>query len=240
MTSEANILGEGMGTVELLDVLGGDLANVNGARASFNTRKEKFDGQDERLLNRLAEQVEQTPLRHTYVQLYIEAPEFVARQWYKHIVGCEYAFKDLPWSEFSQRYKEVPPKFFIPKFFRAQSDTNKQASGSALEGAAQGYSKCLYADSLITAVKAYNELLAQGVAREQARLVLPLSTFTSWVWTASLQAIVHFCALRDEAGAQQEIQHYAKAVRAIVEPLAPVSFAALLKQHPLTLKRANS
>jgi thymidylate synthase ThyX len=128
-----DILGDGIAQIELLDFLGGDLAAVNGARASFATRKADFDDKDARLLGRLGRDIHHTPLRHTYFQFYIEAPEAIARQWFKHCVGCEYSFKDLPWSEFSQRYKDVPCKFYIPRHLRRQSNTNKQASAGRLK-----------------------------------------------------------------------------------------------------------
>lgn len=229
-----NILQDGIGQIELIDFLGGDLNNVNGARASFATKKEVFDNKDARLIARLGGDIHHTPLRHTYVQLAVEAPEFVARQWYKHVVGSEYAFKDLPWSEFSQRYKEVEPKFYVPQEIRGQSDTNKQASVAARLAFVEPED---FEDEFLVVTSAYRHYIDSGVAREQARIVLPLATYTSWVWTASLQAVVHFCALRDEPGAQWEIQQYAKALKDIVRPLAPVSWEALEKNHPMSLKK---
>jgi thymidylate synthase (FAD) len=82
----------------------------------------------------------------------------------------------------------------------------------------------------------YRALLSKGVAREQARFVLPLNVYTSWVWTASIQAVVHFCALRDHESAQWEIQQFAKALRSLVRPLAPHSWDALWESHPVVLK----
>jgi thymidylate synthase (FAD) len=232
-TSVTDILGDGIAQIDLIDFLGGDLAAVNGARASFASRKAAFDDKDAKLLARLGRDIHHTPLRHSYFQFYIEAPEALARQWYKHCVGTEYAFKDLPWSEFSQRYKEVPAKLYIPREFRQQSGANKQASCGAVDDPMRA--GCVYRWVTQLAVWGYHGLLKLGVAREQARFVLPTAIYTSWVWTASLQAIVHFCALRDHPGAQWEIQQFAKALQSLVQPLAPHSWDALWQSHPLVL-----
>lgn len=226
-----NILGDDIGSIALLDSLGSDLAAVNGARASFGKEKETFDEKDARLLERLGNDQHQTPLRHVYVQLHIKAPEFVARQWYKHVVGCEYAFKDLPWSEFSQRYKEVKPEFYVPQNLRSQDSKNKQAS--VVDHGSIDFMPMQW--MLDRAYDNYKTLLDAGVAREQARLVLPMATYTEWTWTASIQACVHFCALRQHPGAQWEIQQYAQALETIVRPLATHTWATLMKNHPLNL-----
>ncbi len=231
MPKVINILGDHIGQLELIGHLGGDLANVNGARASYGTERQVFTGADARLLGRLGEDGHNTPLRHTYVQLHCKAPEFIARQWYKHIVGCEYSFKDLPWSEFSQRYKEVAPEFYVPQELRGQALDNKQASVEVQW--INTHAKVVLQNASIVAFSTYRQLLDLGVAREQARLVLPMSTYTSWVWTASIQACVHFCALRNHGGAQWEMQQYAIALEELVEPLAPHTWKTLMKNHPL-------
>ena len=123
------ILDDEFSAIELLDVLGGDLANVNGARSSYGKHKAALDEKDSKLLSYLGANAHTAPLRHTYFTLRVKAPEFIARQWYKHVVGAQYAFNDLPWSEYSLRYSEVPDEFYIPKRARVQSHgENKQAS----------------------------------------------------------------------------------------------------------------
>lgn len=232
MSKVVNILGDHIGEVNLIDWLGGDLASSNGARASFGREKQSFDEADSRLVERLGKDQHQTPLRHTYIQLHVKAPEFVARQWFKHLVGCEYGFKDLPWSEFSQRYKEVTPEFYVPVQLRGQSIENKQAS---IENLGKNWLIDRMGEAVGDAWDTYRMLLNAGVAREQARIVLPLATYTEWTWTASIQAVVHFCALRNHPGAQWEIQQYAYALEELVEPLAPYTWASLMKNHPLNL-----
>jgi thymidylate synthase (FAD) len=147
----------------------------------------------------------------------IKAPEFVMRQWYKHVVGIETTSssvtKDHAWNEISGRYVEVE-EYYVPEVYRAQSDDNKQASEGEVEdqkGALQSWE-----DSIVHAKIFYEGLLRRGVAKEQARAVLPLSQYTQVWWTASFQSIMNFIELRDEKTAQVEIQEYARALKEIM------------------------
>ena len=205
------------GFVEVLDVLGSEMTVVNSARVSFGKRKEKWDKSDERLVRYLAKNKHFSPFRHLQVQFHIKAPEFVMRQWYKHVVGIETtsnsAVKDHAWNEISGRYVEVED-FYYPQFFRKQSDDNKQASEGEIDDQMQGY--FLWEKGLEQIKQSYKELLELGVAKEQARAILPLSQYTEVYWTASFQAIMNFIELRDEPTAQWEIQQYAKVLKVIM------------------------
>ena len=124
------------GFIEVVDSLGNDLTVVNSARVSFGKRKEKWDKSDERLVRYLAKYKHYSPFRHLQVQFHVKAPEFVMRQWYKHVVGIEttssHVTKDHAWNEISGRY--VPyDEFYMPTEFRKQSDDNKQASDGLIE-----------------------------------------------------------------------------------------------------------
>ena len=115
------------GFVEVLDKLGNDLSVVNSARVSFGKRKETWDKSDERLVTFLAKHKHFSPFRHLQVQFHIKAPEFVMRQWYKHVVGIETTSssvtKDHAWNEISGRYVPVE-EFYIPEIWRKQSKDN--------------------------------------------------------------------------------------------------------------------
>ena len=109
----------------------GDIIAVNAARVSFGNRKETMDENDERLLDYLVKNKHDSPFRHPQCTFRIKAPEFVMRQWYKHIVGIAYTPEREPdhaWNEISWRYVEYEPEFYIPTKFRKQSKYNKQAS----------------------------------------------------------------------------------------------------------------
>ena len=124
------------GFVEVIDTLGSDLTVVNSARVSFGKRKEKFTSADAKLVRYLAKYKHYSPFRHIQVQFHIKAPEFVMRQWYKHVVGIETtsssSTKDHAWNEISGRYVPVED-YYMPTVFRAQSDDNKQASEGEVE-----------------------------------------------------------------------------------------------------------
>jgi len=201
------------GFIEVIDSLGNDLTVVNSARVSFGKRKKKFDKSDERLVRYLAKHKHYSPFRHLQVQFHIKAPEFVMRQWYKHVVGIETtsnsSAKDHAWNEISGRYVEVED-FYIPEIWRKQSKDNKQASEGQLDDEHNSRAKWYYQVALNTTKNLYDRMLIMGVAKEQARAMLPLSQYTEVYWTASFQAIMNFIELRNEKTSQIEIQEYAK------------------------------
>ena len=210
------------GFIELLDSLGNDLTVANSARVSFGKRKKTYDKSDERLVRYLAKHKHFSPFRHLVVQFHIKAPEFVMRQWYKHVVGIEttssYPTKDHAWNEISGRYVPVE-EYYIPENWRQQSEDNKQASEGSISGqeeAAEAYAKAIQIGK-----HNYEKLLKLGVAKEQARIVMPLSQYTEVYWTASFQAIVNFIELRDEPTAQWEIREYAKVLKSIMFDIYP-------------------
>lgn len=212
--------------VGLIASMGNDLTVVNAARLSFGATSTELNEKDIKLIEYLAKHKHTSPFRHVMFQLNVEAPEFVARQWYKHVVGAN--FNDSGWNEVSQRYTERH-MFHFPDEFRKQSANNKQGSdpNEKLSKVAQETAQLVYLDACNGATYAYDKLLALGVAREMARMVLPLSVYTEFVWTASLQAVVHFCKLRNHEGAQMEIQDYADAVEELCRPLVPHSWESL-------------
>jgi thymidylate synthase (FAD) len=210
------------GFVRLIDHMGSDLSVVNAARVSFGKVKSSFEDSDAKLVDYLAEHEHTSPFRHTALTLHVKAPIFVFRQWMKHRIGSEF-------NEISGRYVEFPEdEFFVPEQFRRQAKVNKQGSEGRIGEAEHGKALETYLASCRSAVAHYKELIALGVCREQARCVLPLALYSEVYWTVSLQAVAHFIRLRADSHAQWEIQQYAAAVRAVVEPLYPVGLRALL------------
>tara|TARA_Y100000034_G_scaffold119353_1_gene161066 strand:- start:965 stop:1660 length:696 start_codon:yes stop_codon:yes gene_type:complete len=207
------------GFVEVIDSLGNDLTVVNSARVSFGKRKKYWDKSDGHLVRYLAKHKHFSPFRHLQVQFHIKAPEFVMRQWYKHVVGIETTStsvtKDHAWNEISGRYVPVED-FYIPEVWRKQSDDNKQASDGVLDDLQQKRMNNVYNDFIRQVEMSYDMMVDAGMAREQARIVLPLSQYTEVYWTASFQAIMNFIELRDESTAQWEIQQYAQVVKGLM------------------------
>ena len=212
----------GKGFIKVIDKMGDDLRIVNAARVSFGKQKQEFDSKDRGLVKYLIKHKHFSPFRHCMVCFHIKAPEFVMRQWYKHVVGCEMtsssSTKDHAWNEISGRYVPVH-EFYKPEEFRKQSQNNKQGSEGTLESASEAIK--IWEEALWNVQDAYNQLLTLGVAKEQARCILPLAQYTEVYWTASFQAIMNFLELRDEATAQWEIRQYAIAMKELMLTLFP-------------------
>ena len=210
------------GFIEVVDSLGNDLTVVNSARVSFGKRKTVWSASDRRLCKYLAKHKHYSPFRHLQVQFHIKAPEFVMRQWYKHVVGIETtsnsSTKDHAWNEISGRYVEVED-YYIPNVWRKQSEDNKQATEGAVEE--QDAAKHHWNMALFHMKEQYQKLLDMGVGKEQARIVLPLSQYTEVYWTASFQAIMNFIELRNEKTSQWEIQQYAKVMLELMKETFP-------------------
>ena len=202
------------GFIDVVDVMGSDLSVVNAARVSFGKRKEEMTPGDTKLIRYLWTHMHTSPFRHASIQFHLKAPIFVLRQWMKHQVGCA-------WNEISGRYVVFEPDFYIPDNWREQHESNKQGSKGSV--ADQTAASELYEATLKQQFDAYNELLAQGVCKEQARMVLPVATYSECYWTCSLQAIMHFLSLRLDAHSQWEIRQYAAAVFALVKERFTVS-----------------
>ena len=212
------------GYIEVVDTLGDDLTPVNAARVSFGGRSKDFTDKDRRLSKFLIKHKHFSPFRHQHVMMIIKAPEFVLRQWYKHVVGIEttstHSTKDHAWNEISGRYVEVED-FYFPEVWRKQSEDNKQASEGQLEGINSKIVENIYIDHMTSTLQHYETLLMKGVAKEQARILLPLSQYTQVWWTASFQSVMNFIELRDEPTAQWEIQQYAKVLKQVMLDIFP-------------------
>ncbi len=203
------------GFIEVVDSLGNDLTVVNSARVSFGKRKSVWSAADRRLVKYLAKYKHYSPFRHLQVQFHIKAPEFVMRQWYKHVVGIEtsssHSTKDHAWNEISGRYVPVED-FYTPDVWRKQSEDNKQASEGVLDDLQQKRMTSTYNEYMRQVEMAYDRMIDAGMAKEQARIILPLNQYTEVYWTASFQSIMNFIELRNEKTSQWEIQEYAKAL----------------------------
>jgi thymidylate synthase (FAD) len=210
-----------VGFVDLVDKMQHDTALkvVNAARISHGKRKEAFDEKDEKLVKFLWDNEHTSPFRHTYYTFHIKAPIFVFNQWKKYQIGSTWMSNELydsdkgcSWNEVSGRYTELEPEFFYPNEFRSNTKHNKQSSDSnpELDQVVLQYRIKLACDE---AYRTYKAFIDSGVAREQARLVLPQNIYSESYWTVSLQAVLHFLNQRLKPDAQKEIQMYAKLIK---------------------------
>lgn len=216
---------------EYISHMGDDLMVVNAARVSFDKESEwdyfehsdVLNTKDEKLISYLSKHGHWTPFSHPQITLREAVPIFVARQRFKHMVGFTY-------NEVSRRYVDDEPTFYVPDVWRSRPEGSvKQGSGDvhpADKEIQECYSRLLY-DEDFGVISLYNLMIEQGVAPEQARMVLPQSMYTSYYVTGSLAAFARAYKQRVGSHAQQEIQELAKQWGEIIEPLFPVSWKAL-------------
>ena len=220
-------LEDGKSLVVLVDSMGNSLSVVNDARQSFEQRSEEWTERDEKLINYLAREHHTSPFRGVVFKWFVKAPLFICRQWWKHTVASTYVDDQLGWNEKSFRYCSAEDaQFYTPRQFAKQSKSNRQASEGVLESNDEALAQQLYAQALQGCVQAYEGLLLTGVSKEQARAVLPPCMYSSFVWTCSLQTLLHFISLRVEKGAQSEIAAYARSLQTLARPVAPEVFKA--------------
>ena len=203
----------------LIDSMGSDLTVVNAARVSFGKKKKKFTKGDERLINYLASHNHWTPFGHCTMQFHLKAPIFVARQLGKHQVG-------LVWNEISRRYVDDEPEVYIPDSWRGRAEDKKQGSD---EDKIVWKRWTNYEALIKTCVGEYERMLEGGICPEQARMVLPQSTYTEWYWTGTLMAFARVCNLRCKEDTQKETRELCWGINNLVEEVFPVSWKALRK-----------
>jgi len=205
--------------IELLETFGNDLTIVNAARVSFNKESTEMTNRDEKLIKYLAEHNHNSPFFHPQLRFRIKMPIFVAREWFRHTIG-------FARNEVSRRYVDTPPELWFPTEFRERDPNLKQ--GSKETSVENPEVKEVYDQAMRDALKAYDTLLAQNVAPEIARAVLPLSLYTEFIETGSLAAYARLCKLRLDPHAQKEIQEYAQQISELIEKAFPIAWKCLV------------
>ena len=213
MNKEYKILDKGF--VRLIDHMGSDDSICEAARVSYAANnKKRTEDSNEKLINYLMCNEHTSPFEMAEVIFHVKLPIFVARQWIRHRTGS--------FNEVSGRYTELTD-FHCPDEIREQSRDNKQGSSgeiSQYDFKFEEYNRNAFDD--------YSDMVSGGVAKEQARIVLPLSTFTEWYWKTDLHNLFHFLKLRMHHHAQKEIREYANCIAGIVSELYPLSYGAFL------------
>lgn len=205
------------GELTLVDFMGGDHSVVQSARISNGAVLPEWRGvPDEKLINFLGSHNHLTPFEHSVFTFYVKCPLFIAREWQRH--------RTFSYNERSGRYKKFEPEFYIPTSWRKPDPDNKQSS---IDYGEDYYADGLYQVACLRAFKQYERLLNAGVAREMARMVLPLSLYTEFYVTGNFRNFMHFLELRNTPEAQVEIRVYAQAIASILEDKMPLSYRAL-------------
>lgn len=198
------------GWIELVDAMGDDQSIVEAARVSY-LGESKGAEQDERLIRYLLKNGHTSPFEMVEFKFRVKAPILVARQWMRH--------RTWSYNEVSRRYTDEDITFMVPDVLRGQANDNKQMSAGEL----------MNSESLIPYIKrtyeacnrVYEMLIGEGVAREQARMVLPVGMYTMFYAKTDLHNLMHFIDIRNHPHAQEEIRVYAEAMLELISKVVP-------------------
>ncbi len=219
------------GFVRVVDYMGNDAAIVQAARVSYGKGTRQLRG-DTGLINYLLRHRHTTPFEMCEIKYHVKLPIFVARQWIRH--------RTANVNEYSARYSILEKEFYIPapEHLATQSADNRQGRGETLEGAAAERVLELLESDAAQTYGHYEEMLNErsdgtvidqdraGLARELARMNLPLNVYTQWYWKIDLHNLLHFLSLRADPHTQYEIRAYAEAMLETLRRWVPATYDA--------------
>ena len=225
------LYGDGIGFVDYVTHSGTDLTVVNSARVSFGVEKSELDQRDKRLIRYLIRHKHTSTLEHCGITFRFTVPLYVRSQHHRH--------RTWSYNEISRRYTDVGIEFYEPKEFRTQHKSNRQASNidelinpeMSFQNPHMTHATTRTASELVVehhrnSLKFFDDLIAAGVCREQARGVLPQNLYTKYYGTVNLSNLLKFIDLRTHMGAQWEIQKVAEACLEIATDLFPETVGA--------------
>lgn len=192
------------GYIELVDLMGDDYRILQTARVSTGAKPSKGDEKDRGLIRYLYNNEHMTPFESVVTTWRMKAPIFVARQHFRH--------RTMSPNEASQRYTVVDSEYYVPDYFRIQSEYNHQASVKCMDEKTNNMLKIDYMNTMEYIIEEYNYMLEDGIAREQARMILPTSMYTNYYFTVNLRNLFHFLELRLDEKAQYELRQYAESI----------------------------
>lgn len=195
------------GFIALVDYAGTDASVAQAARVSTGSAS-KGPKDDRRLIRYLWRHGHHSPFEHVETVFHMRLPIFVARQIVRH--------RTASINEHSARYSTLTDEFYVPQAFRAQTGPDRQTGDAPLPDAVADQAAATVAQAARLTYQAYTDLLALGVARELARVILPVGVYTEWYWKIDLRNLLHFIRLRIDRHAQAEVRVYAEAMAQIV------------------------
>jgi len=215
------------GFVRLDDAMASDLSVVNGARVSFARHKTEMSEADEGLIRFLMRERHMTPFEHNAFRFHVRCPIFVAREWFRHRIGS--------FNEFSMRYARATDDFYVPEADDVRTQVGKpgaytfESVDEELAERTREELREVYEHAYAT----YQRLVEAGVARELARLAIPVGAYTEFYWTVNARSLMNFISLRAAEAAQREIRRYAEAVERFFAEKMPVTYDAFVSNGRL-------
>lgn len=223
LDAEIKVLDHGF--VRLVDYMGNDRRIVQAARVSYGSGTKTFR-EDAILIDYLLRHQHTSPFEHVVLELHCKMPIFVARQWIRH--------RTARVNEISGRYSVMTDEFYLPPQdqITGQSEDNKQGRDDhEVPPELQRKVLEILRRDQGAVYASYKELIDDGIARELARINLPLSMYTQWYWQMDLHNLFHFLELRMDAHAQWEIRQYAEAIAKIAAAVAPAAYDAFQRHR---------
>jgi thymidylate synthase (FAD) len=221
--SEIHVIDHGF--VRLDGALADDLSVVNSARVSFARHQDEMDKSSEGLINFLMKNRHGTPFEHNMFRFHIKAPLFVFREWQRHRISS--------FNEWSARYSQLENDFYIPDNIRTQTGKPGAYTFQIMNKPEAWAFRAELAEKSSEAYDAYERAIANGVAKEQARLFLPVNIYSQMYWTVNARSLMNFLSLRNSEHAMWEIREYAKVVEQIFTEHMPVTAAAFVSNARL-------
>ena len=215
-----NVLNKG--EIELVDILGNDLRIVESARVTVGQGL-KDDIRDKKLIDYLLRNDHGSPFEMVSITLRVKCPIFVMRQWIRHRIAS--------YNEISARYSVLTDDMYFPNEYRCQSKSNKQGSSDdKLTEEKEIYFNKEIKNLYENIYKLYEEMIDNGIARELARIVLPVATYTEFYWKINIRSLMNFLKLRLDEHAQWEIRQYAIKINEIFQEHFPWTAEAFEKR----------
>ena len=221
MTDEISVLDHGF--VRLDDCMADDLAVVNAARVSFARRVTELGDADRGLVRFLMRERHSTPFEHAVFRFHVKCPIFVAREWMRHRAGS--------YNEHSARYSELPDEFYVPALEDVRTQVGKPGSYSfePVDHETAEHTRETLTATYREAYLVYRGMIDRGVAREIARMALPVGIYTQFHWTLNARSLMNFLSLRNAETAQLEIRRFAEAVEVFLAERMPVTHASFVE-----------
>lgn len=207
--------------VTMCNAMGDDLTVVNAARVSFGSESTALNDKDRKLIDYLAKNQHLSPFEHLAMTVMVECPLYIRSQIHRH--------RTFAYNEISRRYTDDGIEFYLPPEddIRTQAANNKQASGDPVDEAAAKEARRLMEEVCTYSLSVFERLVDLGVAREQARGILPQCLMTRFYMTGNLRNWAHFVALRIDSHAQKEAQYVAREIQNHMVERFPIASAAL-------------
>ncbi len=217
-TAKINVLDHGY--VELHDWMGDDLRIANMARQSFGQESTEMGKSEVGLIKFLMRERHGTPFEGPVFTFNVKCPIFVAREWMRHRIGS--------FNEYSGRYTKMIEEFYVPAPEQMRSQAGKPGSYTfePLDGRRAKEAEALLNQTNLIAWQTYEKLLELGVAKEVARMALPVNGYTQFTWVVNLRSLFNFISLRSHKTAMYEIRQYSGCIEELIEPIVPVAYEA--------------